>query len=228
MKIRELFEDNTANDEYSKKWLAKWEESCLGNYEKYKREMSNYYIRGGGEIVFQGNVYILSSNFLQNDELPIQISECRRLLVATPEITSFKNFPKYIFGWSTSDEDFVLQLRKANSLDFFNKLTSLEGITPIVEGNVDLSKVPNLSYHNAHNYLHSIDGVLNISGKYEGPLLSVLMIKKLTSVISKNAWPLGKLEMACEIISKHLQSDGDILECQEELIDAGLQQYARL
>ena len=52
-------------------------------------------------------------------------------------------------------------------------------------------------------------------------ILSVLRIKNVKRISIDN-------EQVQDIINKHLARDRDMLDCQEDLIDAGLQEYARL
>ena len=61
--------------------------------------------------------------------------------------------------------------------------------------------------------------------KIIGNVLGLLKIKSLQQV----SWVgHGSMPKWIGIINDHLDGDRDILQCQEDLIDAGLQQYARL
>ena len=57
-------------------------------------------------------------------------------------------------------------------------------------------------------------------------VLGVFKIKGVKSVYFDH-WTEDKLKKVTEIINKHLKT-GDIFDCQEELIDAGLEEYAKL
>ena len=228
MKIRELFEENS-NSEFAKKWISKWMAACTGNLAKYKNEISNCDFQNNGDVVYQGNLYILDDDFLdENKEIPIQVAQCRRFQIASTNITSFKNSPKFIAGSSNGINDWVFLLRKVfGDKEDFNSLRSLEGITPIIPGNINLAPAHNLSYSKVDKHIKEIDGHLRISGQYVGPLLSFLKVKKLDYIMA-GVNPIDETDRACEIISAHLQSDRNIVACQEELFQNNLDMYAKL
>ena len=227
MKIKELFEDTNAE---TRKWLSKWETACRGTLEKYRQEMSNYDIQHNGDIIYHGNLYILDDDFLdENSEIPIQVKQCRRIQIGTTNLTSFNNCPKELSGVSQNLTDHIFVLRQVfGDKSIFNNLTSLEGITPIIHGHVNLSAAPNISYSNANKHVKRIDGSLRINGNYKGPLLSLLKIQNLTMVYG-GIDTLPEFDKACSIISNFLlRKDRNIIACQEELIKNGLKEYAKL
>ena len=75
----------------------------------------------------------------------------------------------------------------------------------------------------------------NIAYLYKRPLLSLLRMPGDWSYLSHykvtnhnlDKQQIEEIESAIKIISKHLKSK-DILQCQEDLIDAGLKEYAKL
>lgn len=225
MKIKELFEETST----IQKWLSKWEHACRGTLDKYAREMRNYDV-SGNDVYFHGNLYILDDEFLnENLEIPVQVSQCRKLHIATTNITSFKNCPKKIVGSSGDITDHVLLLKPVfGNKSEFNNLRSLEGITPEFDGNVDFTRCPNLSYSRADKHIKALHGALKISQHYKGPLLSLLKVEGLTSVYNTSASKIDGLDEACEIITKHLRGNRNVLNCQEELIDNNLEVYAQL
>lgn len=229
MKIKELFEQ-TDNSQFAKKWVSKWQQACVGNLQKYRNEIGNCDFQNNGDVIYHGNLYILDDDFLdENHEIPIQVAQCRRFQIATPSITSFKNCPKYLSGSSTEIGDWVFLLRplSGGNLENFKALRSLEGITPIIPGHINLALAPNISYAKANKYFKEIDGILRISGQYVGPLLSLLKISKLNTV-NCGADANAKTNEACAIISKHLQADRNIIACQEELFQNNLDEFAKL
>lgn len=56
------------------------------------------------------------------------------------------------------------------------------------------------------------------------PILAAFKIKGLNSITNPNS--VGEAHEVFKIVNQHLSS-GDILSCQDELIDAGFEQYAR-
>ena len=86
-----------------------------------------------------------------------------------------------------------------------------------------------------NNPIESFSGIeklsitrLYLSSNINAGLLSLLRAKKLGAINCLDRQS-PEFDMAIQIINKQLISkDRDILECQEELIDAGLKQYAKL
>jgi hypothetical protein len=160
-----------------------------------------------------------------NGELIVPFGICGSLEVEAEDLSSFKGFPEILN--SGNDTEHVLQF-----YGIYKKITSLEGITKILNGDVLMGGIENLSYSKCNKYINQIDGNLVINGGYEGPLLSMLNIKNLNIIwYSQSLAHISnsvKLRNACQIINKHLSSDKDILECQEELIANGLKEHAKL
>ena len=123
-----------------------------------------------------------------------------------------------------------------------NQLTSLKGVPTTVKGVFDASSNPlevidyvpkKMGYaifdfcpiknlHNIHKVIKSCP-IISLRGcPLTSHVLGLLKIKKLDSV--KLAASLEPLE---KIINKYLP-EGDILECQQELIEAGFEEYAQL
>jgi hypothetical protein len=84
--------------------------------------------------------------------------------------------------------------------------------------------------------LEGIDKLTNLRAidfdddKFTGGLLRLLKIPKL----KKFTWYMtatthnSKLHQALKIVEKHFRNDKDIAECMDELIEAGLKEYAKL
>jgi hypothetical protein len=103
------------------------------------------------------------------------------------------------------------------------QLSSLEGAPQQIGGKLYLQALPNLkSLQNIHKSIKQINGVIDLTGTpIQSNVLGLLMIKKLPSVKMDN-------KKVMEIINKHLAADRDIHQCQEELLEAGLANFARL
>ena len=103
-----------------------------------------------------------------------------------------------------------------------NKLTSLEGISPII--GLQLSCIANklTSLHNIHKQIKHIGGYVSFENNpIKSHVLGLLLIDGLTKVWLENT-------IVQKIINKHLAGDRDVFACQEELIEAGLEDYAQL
>jgi hypothetical protein len=97
-------------------------------------------------------------------------------------------------------------------------LTSLEGIAIDIGQNVKMIDCPKLT---KLSHLKSINFELNVRDTPITNMLYVFKIKKIKSILSNH-------KEIDKIINNHLAGDRDIMDCQEELIDAGFGEYAKL
>ena len=109
----------------------------------------------------------------------------------------------------------------AGRFNYFNSyITSFEGTPQYVGGEFNCfnSKIP--SFHNIHKQISHIGGGFYCTGS-ETHLLGLLMIDGITNFDIDNNGPIDK------IFNKYIGT-GDILSAQDELIDAGFIEQARL
>lgn len=116
-------------------------------------------------------------------------------------------------------------------------LTSFEGAPKKVDGNVFATKNPIKTLKNIHKIFDSIDGQMGLPSSIESNVLGLLKIKNLTkisffkNVMDKNEKGLGqdKKEIS-NIINQYLPNPttDQIIDCQNELIEAGFEEYAEL
>lgn len=122
------------------------------------------------------------------------------------QITSLVGAPQYI------------------SLDFWcnnNQLTSLEGAPQHIGGNLWCSNNRIESLENIHEQILEINGIADFeSNPIKSHVLGLLLIKSLKKVNFDN-------RQLANIINKYLPL-GDIMACQNELIDAGLEEFAQI
>jgi hypothetical protein len=102
-----------------------------------------------------------------------------------------------------------------------NKLTTLEGIAPVITDVLSCRK-NNLTWlRNIHKQISEINGQANFKGNpIKSHVLGLLKIKGLKRVELDN-------EKVQVIVNKYLPQ-GDIFACQEELEDAGFEEFAKL
>jgi hypothetical protein len=143
------------------------------------------------------------------------------------QLTSLTGAPKEVTG------DFYCSGNELTSLTgapttvtgnfncYFNKLTSLTGAPTTVTGN----------FHCSGNQLKSLEGIHKIIEKMDGDfyatqnpikthVLGLLKIKGCKKVVLDN-------KEVAKILNKYLP-EGDLFDCQEELIDAGFEEFAQL
>lgn len=105
-----------------------------------------------------------------------------------------------------------------------NEISSFEGAPRFIGGNLLLIRNKLDSLKGIHKYIKQINGVLNVSeNNVSSHVLGVLRIEGLEALILD---PVAKEVQ--DIINKHLAGDRDIFACQEELINAGFEEFAKL
>jgi len=108
-------------------------------------------------------------------------------------------------------------------------LSSLENAPNIVDEDCDFANAMKLTSLEGigKDYLLEIGGDLYLPLHLKSNALGILRIKKLTHVIN-NSFAIDSLKRTVTIINKHLESGRNIWKCKEELIEAGLKEYAKL
>jgi hypothetical protein len=132
----------------------------------------------------------------------------RAFYCSNNKLTSLKGGPK------TVGEDYYCS---------DNLLTSLEYAPKTVGGEFECDNNSITSLHNIHKIFDSNGGTLDTGNNpIKECILGLLKIKKLKKVYM--SLRLGKVE---DIINKYLP-EGNIIECQSELIEAGFEEFAKL
>lgn len=136
----------------------------------------------------------------------LSISKC-------DELKSLKGISQHIKG------DFGLTI----------DLPEIDDFPKIIEGYCTITNKQLTSLKRFNKLCHSIGDEFSISAPIESDILSLLLIKNISKF---SAYGFGDLNFinAIKILSSHYKQDGsgDVLECQEELINNGLKNYAKL
>ncbi len=104
----------------------------------------------------------------------------------------------------------------------FKGIESLEGAPSIVNGNVVCYENKLKSLHNIHKIFKHISGSAEFRhNPIKSHILGLIMIDGLKTVLL-DSWELQS------IINKHLSGNRDVFACQEELIEAGFEEFAQL
>ena len=155
------------------------------------------------------------------------------------ELTSLEGCPSKVGEFHCVWNDALTDLRGAPTeltdglilVTKNNALTSLEGCPKEIFKNFHCNDNPSLtSLQGIHKIFKGgyIDGWINLSGcPIKSHILGLLLIKKLNAVVI-NQFSSDEFKAAVKIINKHLQGDRDVIDCQQEMIEAGLKQYAQL
>jgi len=114
-------------------------------------------------------------------------------------------------------------------------LSSLHGLPTYCRGSIRLSHNLLTSLYNIHKHIKELDGVLNVfNNPITSNILGLLYIKGLKHIDvglpaeGRYTSQEKKLLDAIEIINKHLAGDRNIHFAQEELIEGGLSEFAKL
>lgn len=106
-----------------------------------------------------------------------------------------------------------------------NKLISLEGAPSLIGGDLDCYSNRLSSLHNIHKQIKHIGGFADFrKNPITSCVLGLLLIDGLTEVYLENK----KEKKVQNILNKHLKGDRDVFACQEELIEAGFEDFAQL
>jgi len=197
---------------------------------------NNYTINDNLTVDIHQPVKFLPNN-LKQGKIPVKfniadssfdVSMCRLLsLVGCPNhvtthfscsqnnLRSFEGGPTFVGGDYTAH---------SNMFDVF------DGQCDWVTGTVYLHANPYLhSFHHIHKTFRGIGGSLSLDGAVVvSNLLGVLKIKYLGGIGVYNISANERIKTAIKIINKHLKDDRNIHFAQEELIEAGLSEYAKL
>jgi hypothetical protein len=135
-------------------------------------------------------------------------------------LTTLKNCPKSIEG---------------GFYCYDNDLSSLEFCPDYVSGHFSFFENPKITSLEGigTKYCFKIGRRIEIPNTITSNILGILKIKELTDIHTNPVTGSfgsieGDLLEAAEIINKHLQGARRINKCREELIEAGLKEYAKL
>jgi hypothetical protein len=143
------------------------------------------------------------------------------------KLTSLEGCPEYVGKVFDCDDNHITSLKGAQVITRVhefdcanNYITSLEFCPRIIGKTLSAKQNRIENLHDIHKHLQSCVQLVLTDNPIKSHVLGLLKIEKLTSVELDNS----KVE---EIINKYLPL-GDIFACQEELIEAGFEEYAKL
>jgi hypothetical protein len=143
-------------------------------------------------------------------------------------MTSLEGAPSVVNGYFSCADNKLTSLQGAPSIvkGYFvcinNNLTSLEGAPSVVKNSFVCSNNKLKSLAGIHKIIKEIHGFADFNGNpIKSDVLGLMRIKGLMKVYLDN-------KQVQNILNKYLAGDRDIIRCQSELQDAGLEEFAKL
>ena len=156
---------------------------------------------------------------------------------AQRRITSLEGCPSLILGDFTCYDNHLVSLKGGPSRveGYYtcskNYLKDLDGVASYMADAFNCEDNGLTSLHNIHNQIKFIGGSANfIRNPIKSHVLGLLLINGLDEVAFESfaPWANKPRQQMNEIINKHLKNGRDVFACQEELIEAGFDEYAQL
>lgn len=179
----------------------------------------------------------LQNLFEQEEKTIASIPWVTKILDSNGNMPEFETGSLIISGWKVTTLRGVPKKIDKNFDAASNELTDLEGFPSYVGEKLffNRNKIPSLK--NIHNIVKHAKMIICDSNPLESNVLGLLKIEGLNEVklYDKGGHVFGisypkineKLKIVETIINKYLPK-GDIMDCQDELIDAGLEEFAKL
>ena len=151
-------------------------------------------------------------------KMPVKDPYPHGLMLNPAPVTSLEGCPSEING------DFLCISTKISSLEFAPK---------VIHGDFTCFDNKMTSLKDIHKHIHQIDGTIRLNQpswncRITSNILGLLKIKNLKEIVGLGAYdPFAK---AANIINKYLPNPttAQIIDCQNELIEAGFEEYAEL
>jgi hypothetical protein len=199
MKLKELFETP--------------ERSILSVMGKQEDQYPGYFSCAGNKLTslqgapsaVKGDFYCHSNNLTSLQGAPSVVKG--NFVCAGNNLTSLEGAPSVVNG------DFSC---------YNNNLTSLAGAPSVVKGGFYCFHNKLTSLAGIHKIIKEIHGAADFSSNpIKSNVLGLMRIKGLMKMYLDN-------EQVQNILNKYLAGDRDIIKCQSELQDAGLEEFAKL
>lgn len=192
----------------------------------------NYIIHDDLSVDVEGSVFI-SDDYSPMSYLPVKFNKVSENFVCSNlRLTSLRNSPRSV------GRNFSVQLNLLTSLEGGpekvggtfsineNPVTSLE-YAPREMDSLMLRRTKISSLKNIHKQIREIHWDIYLENKPMTNILGLMLVKGLQEVIL-DTHTNTKTDKAVKILNKHLVVGRDIHACQEEMLEAGLSEYAKL
>ena len=229
MRLREYLSQPEYLSEDKEALLKKIEQirKAHGTLETYERDKASTFGKftiSGDEVVFNSKVLNIDRRFLEDGEISIPFASAPAVCLydsCLETLKSFKNLPRELRGeGGLQQAAFFTAVKNAEGGDY---IQNYEGFPEKIQGDVYLqnNKLAKISMTHFNHYVKELNGCIIISQKYNGPLLSTLLVKGLTMVYSYEA----KFD---DIMKRCFKIKGEILDAKELLMTNGYKEYAKL
>ena len=199
MKLKELFE---AKERSILSVMGKQEDPYPGDFYCSNNNLTSL---EGAPSVVKGNFSCFNNNLTSLQGAPSAVKG--DFYCTNNNLTSLEGAPSVVKGvFSCSN----------------NKLTSLQGAPSAVKGDFYCTNNKLTSLAGIHKIIKEIHGYADFENNpIKSSVLGLMRIKGLTKVYLDN-------KQVMDILNKYLEGDRDIIRCQSELLDAGLEEFAKL
>ena len=238
MKLRELFETYVSRGSF--KSLGGEGLSTLKGLDIPDIIIGNFYCCANHLTSLEFGPKEVDGDFFCYDNFLSSLEHCPTIIGKTFDCSN-NQFTSLEFGPTSVGQDFHCQKNKLTSFEFMpkeidgevnchnNQFTSLEHCPNKINGEFDCHKNKITSLQGIHKLFEGgyIKGEFDLnSNPITSHVLGLLLIPELPSVLYFE----GNKDCiaAIKIINKHLAGDRDVIDCQQELIEAGLKQFAQL
>jgi hypothetical protein len=209
--------------------IKNYRESGLEHGGVKKRVFGKHKIVNG-QVELDTTFYLYNSLLNEEGKIPFQFTKnTKQVFVCAHDLTSLWELPRECTCKGA--------IGNINDALIFNrnheKIKTLEGITPIIYGGLVFFNQVDINLTNIHKHIKLLQGQISLNYKYRGPLLGTLLTNGLTRIGyyrygNSKKDDIEYFNRLTTIVNNHLQTNRDILECQEELITNGYKDYAKL
>lgn len=220
MRFKEFL--NESSDKEIRATIAEWRKELNGS-KQYNYHPFGKFSIVDGKIRHESPKLIIHDFMCENGKLAIPFYSAQRIEIFIKDhsnLTTFENFPEHIMFKQTG------RLRNMFDKNFDSSyelplLKSIEHFPRYISGDVSTFKLHNLNLSRCNKHISELNGKWSISREYVGPIMSTILIPGIQEVLTFTK------EMD-EILNRHLKGDKDILDLQEELVQAGYKEFAKL
>lgn len=239
MRLSEVTQTNPVNDDL-------WTKEQIDNFFDWNNHCKNTHFNPDGSVDVEGE--FRSFHKFTFNRLPFRIRKLTGDLTFThnESLTNLRGFPVEVTGSVRlnvlrnlgSLQHFPAKVGETVWIENCNALDDIKGLPPIINGDFLLKNLG--KYYDLDHLPNQINGSFGITGENLKKLF-LLKIFKVTGITNikitdlnlinfsvKTNEKTSKLLKLNELFNKYYKKGRDMLNCQDELIEAGLEEYAEI